>query len=172
MQKPSPEESPEFQQAETEFAEDQDTTDTATINQASDANATLIEELTSDLQRTRADFENFRKQVDTQKTQAMQVAKYATVEKFLPLLDDLNRAIATYPDQLKPLEKNFQKLLQSLNLKIIETSPGVEFNPDYHEAISIENGEGDQEIIIETLRPGYTYDGSVLRAAMVKVGHA
>lgn len=172
MQKPSPEESPEFQQAETEFAEDQDTTDTATINQASDANATLIEELTSDLQRTRADFENFRKQVDTQKTQAMQVAKYATVEKFLPLLDDLNRAIATYPDQLKPLEKNFQKLLQSLNLKIIETTPGTEFNPDYHEAISIENGEGDQEIIIETLRPGYTYDGSVLRAAMVKVGHA
>lgn len=171
MQKPSPEESPEFQQAETEFAEDQDTTDTATINQASDANATLIEELTSDLQRTRADFENFRKQVDTQKTQAMQVAKYATVEKFLPLLDDLNRAIATYPDQLKPLEKNFQKLLQSLNLKIIETTPGTEFNPDYHEAISIENGEGDQEIIIETLRPGYTYDGSVLRAAMVKVGH-
>ena len=121
MQKPSPEESPEFQQAETEFAEDQDTTDAATIDQASDANAALIEELTSDLQRTRADFENFRKQVDTQKTQAMQVAKYATVEKFLPLLDDLNRAIATYPDQLKPLEKNFQKLLQSLNLKIIET---------------------------------------------------
>lgn len=172
MQKPSPEESPEFQQAETEFAEDQDTTDTATINQASDANATLIEELTSDLQRTRADFENFRKQVDTQKTQAMQVAKYATVEKFLPLLDDLNRAIATYPDQLKPLEKNFQKLLQSLNLKIIETTPGTEFNPDYHEAISIEDGEGDREVIIETLRPGYTYDGSVLRAAMVKVGHA
>lgn len=172
MQKPSPEESPEFQQAETEFAEDQDTTDAATIDQASDANAALIEELTSDLQRTRADFENFRKQVDTQKTQAMQVAKYATVEKFLPLLDDLNRAIATYPDQLKPLEKNFQKLLQSLNLKIIETSPGVEFNPDYHEAISIEDGEGDREVIIETLRPGYTYDGSVLRAAMVKVGHA
>lgn len=128
-----------------------------------------IVELTNDLQRTRADFENFRKQVESQRAQAMSVAKYATVEKFLPMLDDIDRAISAYPDQLKPLEKNLQKTLKSLNLEKINSREGTEFNPDFHEAISVEDEGGEQEVISETLRPGYLYDGSVVRAAMVKV---
>lgn len=143
-------------------------TDEAFRNQP-DQTTEQITELTNDLQRTRADFENFRKQVDLQKTQAMAAARYATVEKFLPLLDDLSRAIATYPDQLAPLEKNLAKLLQSLNLALIDSQPGTEFNPDFHEAVSVEDEGGDLEVVSETLRPGYLYDGSVLRAAMVKV---
>lgn len=135
-----------------------------------DANLTKIAELTNDLQRTRADFENFRKQVDLQKSQAMSVARYDTVKKFLPLLDDIDRAIAAYPDQLKPLEKNLAKLLQSLSLQKISSEPGVEFNPDYHDAVSVSDEGGDTEVILETLRPGYLYDGTVLRPAMVKVG--
>lgn len=136
------------------------------------AAATQIVELTNDLQRTRADFENFRKQVDLQKSQAMAVAKNATVMKFLPLIDDLSRAISAYPDQLQPLEKSFLNTLQSLGLQIIDSAPGTEFNPDYHDAVSIDDNEGDIEVITETLRPGYTYDGAVIRAAMVRVGHA
>ncbi len=128
-----------------------------------------ITELTNDLQRTRADFENFRKQVESQRTQAMAVAKYATVEKFLPMLDDIDRAIAAYPDQLKPLEKNLQKTLKSLNLEKINSKEGTEFNPDFHEAISVDDEGGELEVISETLRPGYLYDGNVVRAAMVKV---
>lgn len=128
-----------------------------------------IAELTNDLQRTRADFENFRKQVEAQRLQAMSVAKYATVEKFLPMLDDIDRAIAAYPDQLKPLEKNLQKTLKSLNLEKIDSQTGTEFNPDLHEAISVEDEGGEHEVISETLRPGYRYDGNVVRAAMVKV---
>ena len=134
-----------------------------------DHSAEQLVELTNDLQRTRADFENFRKQVDLQKSQAMAAARYATVEKFLPLLDDLSRAIATYPEQLAPLEKNLAKLLQSLGLALIDSQPGTEFNPDFHEAVSVEDEGGDIEVVSETLRPGYLYDGSVLRAAMVKV---
>lgn len=136
------------------------------------AAATQIVELTNDLQRTRADFENFRKQVDLQKSQAMVVAKNATVMKFLPLIDDLSRAISTYPEQLQPLEKSFLSTLQSLGLQIINSAPGTEFNPDYHDAVSIDDGDGNVEVITETLRPGYTYDGAVIRAAMVRVGHA
>lgn len=136
------------------------------------AAATQIVELTNDLQRTRADFENFRKQVDLQKSQAMAVAKNATVMKFLPLIDDLSRAISAYPDQLQPLEKSFLNTLQSLGLQIISSAPGTEFNPDYHDAVSIDDDEGDIEVITETLRPGYIYDGAVIRAAMVRVGHA
>ncbi len=129
-----------------------------------------IAELTNDLQRTRADFENFRKQVELQRAQAMSYARDDTVRKFLPLIDDMSRAFSAYPEQLKPLEKNFTKTLHDLGLQIIDSDPGTDFNPDYHEAVSVEDdGSGDLEVVSETLRPGYLYDGSVLRAAMVRV---
>lgn len=128
-----------------------------------------ISELTKDLQRTRADFENYRKQVELQRAQAMSAAKYATVEKFLPLVDDFERAMSSYPDQLAPLAKSFEKTLTSLGLAKINSEPETEFNPDFHDAISIEDDDGDFEVISETLRPGYLYDGSVIRPAMVKV---
>lgn len=141
-----------------------------TANSASATEAALAE-LTNDLQRTRADFENYRKQVEAQKSQAMASAKYATVAKFLPLVDDFSRALETYPEQLAPLQKSFTKTLQDLGLTLIDSQPGTEFNPDFHEAISVEDGDGETEVIAETLRPGYLYDGAVLRAAMVKVTH-
>ncbi len=128
-----------------------------------------INELTNDLQRTRADFENFRKQVEAQKLQAMAAAKYATVEKFLPMLDDIDRAISAYPQELKPLEKNLDKTMKTLGLAKINSKEGTEFNPDFHEAISVEDDGGEHEVIAETLRPGYLYEGNVVRAAMVKV---
>lgn len=99
----------------------------------------------------------------------MSVAKYATVEKFLPLLDDIDRAIAVYSEQLSPLAKSLDKTLKSLNLAKINSEVGTEFNPDYHEAVSVEDEGGELEVIAETLRPGYLYDGNVVRAAMVKV---
>lgn len=128
-------------------------------------------ELLADLQRTRADFENYRKQVESQKTLAMSAAKYATVEKFLPLVDDFERALSAYPEQLGPLRKNLDKTLSSLGLKRINSDVGAEFNPDLHEAVSVEDGEGETEVIAETLRPGYIYNDAVIRAAMVKVKH-
>lgn len=130
-----------------------------------------IAELTADLQRTRADFENFRKQVDIQKTNEKNAAKLATVYKFLPLLDDIDRALATYPE-LAPLAKSLEKTLVELNLTKIDSSENVDFNPDLHDAISMDDGEGDREVIAETLRPGYYYEKEVLRPAMVRVKHA
>ncbi|MBR5389037.1 nucleotide exchange factor GrpE [Candidatus Saccharibacteria bacterium] len=136
-------------------------------NEAPDPNLIKITELTNDLQRTRADFENFRKNVEKDRDSARKLAKFATVEKFLPLLDDLERAIATYPE-LSPLAKSFEKSITNLGLTKIETAPGTEFNPEFHEAVMSE-GEGDKETIAETLRPGYLYEGEVLRPAMVKI---
>ena len=127
----------------------------------------LVAELTNDLQRTRADFENFRKQTEAQKEIAKNTTKLATVYKILPLLDDLDRAISTY-NELAPLQKTLDKTLKELNLQKIDTSEGAEFNPDLCEAVMAE-GDGDQEVIAETLRPGYYYEGEVLRPAMVKV---
>ena len=128
-----------------------------------------VEELTSDLQRTRADFENFRKQTEAQKTQAKQIEKLATILRFLPLLDDIDRAVATYPEQLSPLFKSIEKLKSELLLEKINSEPETEFNPDLHEAVMVEEGDGEKEVIAETLRPGYLYDGQVVRTAMVKV---
>lgn len=128
-----------------------------------------IAELTQDVKRTRADFENYRKQIEAQKNNLATSVSQATVEKFLPLIDDFDRAIAAYPDQLAPLKKSFAKVLQNLQLSQIDSTPGVEFNPDLHDAISIEDGDGELEVIAETLRPGYLYNGDVIRAAMVKV---
>lgn len=85
----------------------------------------------------------------------------------LPLLDDLDRAIGSYTE-LKPLEKSLEKTLKDLDLAKIVSSEGVEFNPDLHDAVMVE-GDGEKEVIGETLRPGYYYEGEVLRPAMVKV---
>lgn len=128
--------------------------------------------LLQDLQRTRADFENFRKQVDIQREQAKSLARNATVLKLLPLLDDMDRAISAYPDQLSSLAKSFEKTLKELNLQKIDSTPGVDFNPDFHDAISMDDSDGSREVIAETLRSGYLYEGEVIRPAMVRVTHS
>ncbi len=130
-------------------------------------NDAKIVELTGDLQRTRADFENFRKQVEIQKEQEKKSVKFATVYKVLPLIDDMSRAIATF-EELAPLEKSLEKTMKELGLQRVISDKGTEFNPDLHEAVMVE-GEGEKEVIAETLRPGYYYEGEVLRPAMVKV---
>ncbi len=130
-------------------------------------NDAKIAELTGDLQRTRADFENFRKQVEMQKEQEKKSVKFATVYKILPLIDDMSRAIATF-EELAPLEKSLEKTMKELGLGRVISDKGAEFNPDLHEAVMVE-GEGEKEVIAETLRPGYYYEGEVLRPAMVKV---
>lgn len=137
---------------------------------ASVENAVLqdkIQELTGDLQRTRADFENYRKQIEAQKQAEKKMARFATVCKILPILDDVDRAVGSY-EELKPLAGSLEKTMKELDLSKIEAGEGVEFNPDLHEAVMAE-GEGDKEVIAEVLRPGYYYEGEVLRPAMVKV---
>ncbi|MBR3257044.1 nucleotide exchange factor GrpE [Candidatus Saccharibacteria bacterium] len=126
-----------------------------------------LEELTLDLQRTRADFENYRKNVEKDKENLKRLTKLAETSKVLPLIDDFDRALSTYPE-LKPLEKNFEKTLKSLSLEKIDTKKGTEFDPNLHEAVMSE-GDGEKELIEETLRPGYLYEGAVLRPAMVKI---
>lgn len=130
-------------------------------------NEAKIVELTNDLQRVRADFENYRKQVEVQREAAKNSSKLATVYKLLPLLDDIKRAVLAYKE-LEPLKKSLEKSLTELGLTEIDSSEGVEFNPDLFEAVMVE-GEGEKEVVAETLRPGYYYEKEVLRPAMVKV---
>lgn len=126
-------------------------------------------DLLNDLQRTRADFENFRKQVDIQREQAKKIAQDATIMKLLPLIDDMSRAINSNKEVLAPVAKTLEKTMSDLGLKRIETKEGTDFNPDLHDAISMDESEGEKEVIAEELRPGYLYNGEVIRAAMVRV---
>ena len=128
-----------------------------------------IAELTADLQRTRADFENYRKQVENQRENAMKSAREATILTLLPLLDNLNLAFNSYEEQLGPLKKPLEKTLKDLEIAAIDSTPGADFDPDFHEAVMVDDTEGEKEVISETLRPGYTYQNAVIRPAMVKV---
>jgi molecular chaperone GrpE len=139
-------------------------------------------ELTLDLQRTRADFENYRKRVDTEKSAAREAGQASAILKLLPVIDNIERAIAYTPEDLKDnkwvqgvqsLVKNLEKSLETLNLKRIDAKPGVAFNPELHEAIQFdEDAEGDKEVVAEELQGGYTLNGNVIRHAMVKVTKA
>jgi molecular chaperone GrpE len=136
-------------------------------------------ELTLDLQRTRADFENYRKRVDAEKSAAREAGQSSAILKLLPVIDNIERAIAYTPEELKDnkwvqgvsgLVKNLEKSLEGLNVARIDAKPGTEFNPELHEAIQFdEDAAGDKEVIAEELQAGYTRNGHPIRHAMVKV---
>jgi len=138
-----------------------------------------LAELTADLQRTRADFENYRKRVELEKTAARNAGQASAILKLLPVIDNIERAIAHQPAELADnkwaqgvtnLVKNLEKALEGLNLKRIEASPGTVFDPELHEAIQFdEDAEGEHEVIAEELQAGYTLNGQPIRHAMVKV---
>lgn len=138
-----------------------------------------IGELTADLQRTRADFENYRKRVEAEKSTAREAGQANAILKLLPVIDNIERAISHTPVELKDnkwaqgingLVKQLEKSLETLNLKRIEASTGTEFNPELHEAIQFdEDTTGEKEVIAEELQAGYTLNGHPIRHAMVKV---
>lgn len=138
-----------------------------------------VAELTADLQRTRADFENYRKRSEADKAATYQHGQSAAILKLLPVIDTIERAVAYLPEELADnkwaqgiaaLVKNLERSLDSLNLKRIDAKEGADFNPDFHEAIQFdEEAEGDKEIVAEELQAGYTLSGQPIRHAMVKV---
>jgi molecular chaperone GrpE len=136
-------------------------------------------ELTLDLQRTRADFENYRKRADLEKVAARESGRASAILKLLPVIDNIERAIAYTPEELKDntwvqsvagLVKHLEKSLDSLNLARIDAKPGTPFDPELHEAIQFdEDAKGEHEVVAEELQAGYTLGGHVIRHAMVKV---
>ena len=138
-----------------------------------------IDELTLDLQRTRADFENYRKRVEAEKQSAHSMGQAKSVMKLLPVIDTIERAIANVPEELADnawakgvagLGKQLDKQLKDIGLEKIDAKPGTSFNPELHQAVQFdEEADGDKEVVAEELRAGYTLDGTVIRDAMVKV---
>ena len=128
------------------------------------------DELVSLVQRTQADFENFRKR--TMKQQADEVARASgrIVEAILPVLDAFDYAAAHGEEQLKPMRDQLLGALEKEGLARV-ASDGVAFDPSLHEAVAHEPADEaqDEPVVSETMRAGYTWRGQLLRAAMVKV---
>lgn len=138
-----------------------------------------VGELTADLQRNHADFENYRKRVDSEKQSARADGEVRSILKLLPVIDTIDRAVANIPSDIAEhqwvkgvsgLIKQLDKSLTELRLQKINSQTGVEFDPEFHQAIQFdEDAVGDKEVIAEELQPGYTLEGKPIRHAMVKV---
>lgn len=136
-----------------------------------------IDELTEALQRERADAENIRRRHEQQISGLKNLVKSQVVLDLLPAIDNLERALKHVPkelegnDYVKGVEgtvKQFDKVLSDLGVEKIKTI-GEVFDPALHEAVGMEDGDGDLEVICEELQSGYIVDGEVIRHAMVKV---
>lgn len=132
----------------------------------------------ADLQRTRADFENYRNRVEGEKQSVREAGQTSAILKLLPVIDNIERSIGHMPENLKDdkwaqgvagLAKNLDKSLEGLNLKRIDAKPGTPFNPELHEAIQFDESDGEHEVIAEELQSGYLLGETPIRHAMVKV---
>jgi molecular chaperone GrpE len=134
-------------------------------------------ELTAALQRERADALNLRRRYDEQLGSLQTVAKAGVIRDLLPVIDNFERALKHVPEELKDNDyikgiravvNQFEKTLEQLGVQKIKTV-GEPFDPHLHEAVSMEEGDGDQEIVSEELQSGYQMGEEVLRHAMVRV---
>lgn len=139
-----------------------------------------IEDLTDKLKRSMAEFENFRKRTDKEKSRMYEAGAGDVVLKMLPIVDSFERGLASISDEQKEdpfvdgMEKVYKQLsstLDEMGVKPIE-AVGKEFNPDFHNAVMhVESEDVGENIITEEFQKGYMYHDSVLRHSMVKVAN-
>ncbi len=136
-----------------------------------------IGELTEALQRERADATNIRRRHDEQIASLKSLVKAGVIRELLPAIDNLERSLMHVPaeltnsDYVKGVEgvvKQFGKALADVGVERIKTV-GEVFDPTYHEAVSMEEGEGAVEVVSEELQAGYKLGNEIIRHAMVKV---
>ena len=136
-------------------------------------------QLTEALQRERADAVNLRRRHETEMAQLRTRLKSSIIHDLLPVIDNFERALKHVPESLESHDyikgvqgvvKQFESTLADMGVTRIATV-GEVFNPHYHEAISMEDGEGEdsQEVVSEELQAGYTIGDDVIRHAMVRV---
>ena len=139
-----------------------------------------IEELTDRLTRQMAEFDNFRKRTDREKSQMYEVGAKDVIDKILPVVDNFERGLGAVTEEekedpfVKGMEQIYKQLmttLEGIGVKPIE-AVGNEFDPDFHNAVMhVEDEEVGENIIVEEFQKGYMYRDSVVRHSMVKVAN-
>jgi molecular chaperone GrpE len=136
-----------------------------------------LDEITNALQRERADAVNMRRRHQVELTNLRQRVRADVVGDLLPVIDNFERALKHVPENLKNddyikgvqgIVKQFEKTLADIGVERIKTV-GEPFNPEVHEAVSMQEGDGDQELVNEELQSGYKIGDTVIRHAMVRV---
>ena len=141
--------------------------------------AAANEELKDRLLRRQADFENFRRRVEKERTELFQYASGETIRALLPILDDFERALQAAPGEdtateefvkgIEMIYRRFFDALKKLGLEPIE-SVGKPFDPNVHHAIeTVPTTEAEDQTVLEELQKGYNFKGKLLREALVRV---
>ena len=136
-----------------------------------------IEELTDRLKRSMAEFDNFRKRTEKEKSSMYVIGAKDIIEKMLPIVDNFERGLTQAPegdpfaDGMQKIYKQLITTMEGMGVEPIE-AVGKEFNPDFHNAVMhVEDESVGENIIVEELQKGYTYKGFVVRHRMVKVAN-
>ena len=137
-----------------------------------------IEDLNDRLRRQMAEFDNFRKRSEKEKSQMFDMGAKSIIEKVLPIVDNFERGLAAVPEEQKDdafvtgMDKVYKQLMtefDSIGVKPIE-AVGQEFNPDLHNAVmQVESEEFEPGIVAQELQKGYMYKDTVVRHSMVAV---
>ena len=165
-------------EAEKEVAEE---TKKKTKKKKESSKTAVYEEKIADLEdrvkRQMAEFENFRKRTEKEKSMMFEMGAKSVIEKLLPVVDNFERGLAAIPEGeqnsisegMNMIYKQMMTELDNLGVKPIEAL-GKEFNPDFHNAVmQVESEEFEEGIIAQELLKGYTYRDSVVRHSMVAV---
>lgn len=139
-----------------------------------------IADLTDKLTRQMAEFDNYRKRTEKEKSAMYEIGSKDVIEKILPIVDNFERGFATVAEEEKEnpfvqgmdkVYKQLMTMLEGLGVKPIEAL-GQEFNPDLHHAVMhVEDEEAGENVIVEEFQKGYMYRDSVVRYSMVKVAN-
>ena len=139
-----------------------------------------IEDLNDRLKRQMAEFDNFRKRSEKEKSQMYDMGAKTVVEKILPVVDNFERGLAAVPEENKEdafvagmdkIYKQMMTVLEEIGVKPIE-AVGQEFDPNFHNAVMhVEDEELGENVIAEELQKGYMYRDAVVRHSMVKVAN-
>lgn len=138
-----------------------------------------IEELTDRLTRQMAEFDNFRKRTEREKSQMYEIGAKDIIEKILPVVDNFERGLKAAEENkedpfvqgMEMVYKQLMTTLESVSVKPIE-AVGQEFNPDFHNAVMhVEDEELGENIVAEEFQKGYMYRETVVRYSMVKVAN-
>lgn len=147
---------------------------------AADPKDAVIADLQDRVKRQMAEFDNFRKRTDKEKSAMFEMGASDVIKKLLPVIDNFERGFKSITDDEKEtpfakgmdmVYKQTMKMLEDLDVKPIE-AVGLEFNPDLHNAVMhVDDDSVGESIIIEEFEKGYTYRDTVIRHSMVKVAN-
>ena len=154
--------------------------ETVDINNKKDQKDAVIEDLQDRLKRQMAEFDNYRKRTEKEKSAMFEMGASDVVKNLLPIVDNFERGFKSVTEEelqtpfakgMDMVYKQTIKMLEDLQVKPIE-AVGSEFNPEFHNAVMhVEDDSQGENIIVEEFEKGYTYRDVVIRHSMVKVAN-